>query len=230
MANVEGESPNFDEFKLPDEEATPAEPTTEGVASEEEVAAADVLAATPIEDGGEQTTTEEPEGEALPEEEAEEETQKEPSQLPVYLEWSGAIGIPLVLLALGWFGVLYFSTAIYIISVGFVPYGIWKGRKTSTVFTVILGCALVAILTAVYCLWLELVSYRLDIKAQDAKQRISMVWPTEAGFLAETGHRPIAVSNRRSAAIERSAPGHVASVVMTSRVLLAPPRGFWTLL
>ena len=199
MANVEGESPGFDDFKLPDEEATPAEPVAEGVASEEEAAAADEPDATPIDDEGEQAVTEKPEDEASPEEEAQEEVFTEPSQLPVYLEWAGAIGIPLVLLALGWFSVLYFSTVIYIISVGFVPYGIWKGRKTSTVFTVILGCALVAILTAIYCLWLELGFYRFDIKAQDAKQRIGMVWPTGPGSLVETGHRSMAVGNQRPA-------------------------------
>ena len=49
------------------------------------------------------------------------------------------------------------------------------GRKTNTVFVVILGCVLAAVLTSVYCLWMELVRYKFDIKAQDAKQRVSMV-------------------------------------------------------
>ena len=194
MANVEGESPNFDEFKLPDEEVTPAEPDVEGVASDEEIAASDEPATTPIGDEGEQAIAETPEGESTPDEEPQEEVGKEPSPMPVYLEWAGAIGIPLVLLILGWFGALLFSTAFYLIAVGFVPYGLWKGRKTSTVFTVILGCALVAILTALYCLWLELGTYQFDLKAQDAKQRISMVWPTEAGSLAKNDPRPIGVS------------------------------------
>ena len=46
------------------------------------------------------------------------------------------------------------------------------GRKTNTVFVVFLGCVLAAVLTAVYCLWMELARYKFDIKAQDAKQRV----------------------------------------------------------
>ena len=104
-------------------------------------------------------------------------------KLPIYLEWGGAIGIPVIILALAWFEVLYFSTALYVISVGFIPYGIWKGRETNTVYTVILGCTLVAVLTAIYCLWLEVGRYNFEVKA---KQRAGISRPIQAGFLAES--------------------------------------------
>jgi hypothetical protein len=46
-------------------------------------------------------------------------------------------------------------------------------RKTNDLYTVILGCALIAILTGIYCLWLEWGRYQFDTKARQAKQHAS---------------------------------------------------------
>ncbi len=56
---------------------------------------------------------------------------------------------------------------------------LWLGHKTNTVYVVILGCVLAAVLTAVYCLWTEMERYNFDIKAQEAKQRVTMTAPCE---------------------------------------------------
>ncbi len=185
MANVEGENPNLDALKVSGEEAVSAEPAA--IASPDLAAPTGEATAEPVQAEQAETETAEVEG------------AKEPGNLLVYLEWGGAIGIPAIILAFAWLEVLYFSTALYAISVGFIPYGIWQGRKTNTVYTVILGCTLVAVLTAIYCLWLEVGRYRFDIKAQNAKQRVGMSQPIEAGFLVQTGGDLSAVSYRRSA-------------------------------
>ena len=169
MANVDGENLDFDVLKELGEEVAPAEPTAEPQATE------------PSEAEGEHKKAEPSE---VSEEGFQEETEKGPSKLPVYLEWAGVIAIPAIILALAWLGVWYFSTAFYVISVGLIPYGIWKGRETNTVYTVILGCTLVAVLTAIYCLWLEVGRYNFDVKA---KQRVGLSRPIQAGFLAENG-------------------------------------------
>lgn len=150
MANVNGESPNFnfDELEMLGEETAPVEPIAEPAAEQ------------PIGTEREQADTEKPEEGEVPEELAAGEGEKKLGELPVYLEWGGATAISVILLALALLHILYFATAFYVISVGFVGYAIWKGRATNTVYTVILGCALVAVLTAIYCLWLEVGRYQ----------------------------------------------------------------------
>ncbi len=118
------------------------------------------------------------------EEKAEEEKAKKPSKLMSYLDWPVAVGAAAILLILAACQMLNFSTAIYVISVGCVACAIWKGRRTSNIYTVLLGLCLIAILTSLYCLWLEMDRYQLDVKAREAKQRVSVSWPTEARFLA----------------------------------------------
>ena len=133
--------------------------------------------------------------------------EKEPSKLPLYLPVAAAVGLPVIALSaplpsLG--EILCFSTAVYIIALGYIPLALWMGRKTNTVYVVFLGCVLAAVLTAVYCLWMELGRYKFDIKAQEAKQRVSMVWPGENRarrtvpmFSATTtGSRPLAEAAR----------------------------------
>jgi hypothetical protein len=201
VANDGGENSNLDDLlKLPDDETPASESNIEPMAefdaeqfaasaSEEdgllagegigEPAATEEAAALPgepieTEAAATEAEPEKTEEEKKTEEEEAEEAEKEPYQLPPYVEWGGAIGIPLILLVLGWFQIIYFSTAIYLIAVGFIPYGIWKGRATNTVFTVFLACALAAVLTGLYCLWLEIGRYQFDVKAREAKHRISM--------------------------------------------------------
>jgi hypothetical protein len=179
VAKVEGESFNFDDLELPDVESAAAELDAEpAAAAESDVAPAQV------------------EGEPVESEVAEEkeELAEEPElekhrKFPVNLEWVGVIGAAVILLALAWFGLLLFPTACYVVSVGLVAYAVWRGRQSNSVFTVLLACALVAILTAIYCLWLEVGRYQYDVKARDAKQRVSTLLPAEDPVLAHAGTR-----------------------------------------
>jgi uncharacterized protein (DUF58 family) len=85
---------------------------------------------------------------------------------------------------LAWFEVMDFSTAVYIIGLGFLPLILWMGRMTNTVYVVFLGCILAALLTCLYCLWVMLAQYRFDVKASEAKQRVAMAQPVDCGMLA----------------------------------------------
>ena len=80
------------------------------------------------------------------------------------LDWVIAGGIALVLLLLALVGLFNFSTAFYVVAVGVLAYALWKMRELNDLYTVILGFALIAILTAVYCLWLEVGRYQFDTK------------------------------------------------------------------
>lgn len=191
MANVEGDSPNFDELKTPGEEAAAEEPVLEDATASAEgtdeqpqpVEATDTEAVEV-----EEAEVKAEEGKAAEEEKADEsekeEAEKEAGKLPLVLELVGVIGVPLILLALFWFQIIFISTALFLIGVGFIPYGLWKGRKSNTVFAVFLGCTLVALLTASYCLWSVLRKYEFDLKAQEAKQRVSMLPPIERELFA----------------------------------------------
>ncbi len=159
MANVEGENPDFDALQVPGEGEAAVEP-----AAETEIASpSDETLAEPIESLDESA--------AESEEEIEEAPAKDRGKMPVYIEWGCAIGLPVIILILAVSGILSYATAIYIIAVGFVPYGIWKGRETNTVYTVILGCALIAVLTAIYCLWMEVGRYEFQVNAKAASQQ-----------------------------------------------------------
>jgi hypothetical protein len=114
--------------------------------------------------------------EEKPEEEPAEKEAKPAGKLMAYLDWVIAGGIAAGLLLLALVGLLNLSTAIYAVSVVVVVSAIWKARQTNDLYTVMLGCALVAILTAIYCLWLEVGRYRFDVKAREAKQRVSAPW------------------------------------------------------
>ena len=188
MANVEDENPNFDELKTPGEEAAAEEPVLE-----DEAAPADgadeqpqPVEATDAEEAEVKAEGTKEGGEEEAEESEKEEAKKEAGKLPLVVELAGVIGVPVVLLALFWFKIIFFSTAIFLIGVGFIPYGLWKGRRSNTVFTVFLGCTLAALLTATYCLWMELGRYQFDLKAQEAKQRVGMLRPIERELFAHS--------------------------------------------
>jgi hypothetical protein len=124
-------------------------------------------------EAGAQAAAEEPKEEAK-EEEAKPHEEKKHFKLPRFADLGAAAVISLILVALAAFHLLYFSTALYVIALGLIPFGIWKGGEAQNIYTVILGCALAAILTAAYCMWIELGRYDLDIKARGAKQRVAM--------------------------------------------------------
>jgi hypothetical protein len=97
-------------------------------------------------------------------------------QIKANLDWAIAGGIAVFLLLLALVGLFSYWTAIYVVAVGLAVYAMWKMRETNDLYTVILGCALIAILTAVYCMWLELGRYQFDVKAREAKQHASASW------------------------------------------------------
>jgi hypothetical protein len=226
VAKGEGESPdNLDEFKAPNEKAGAAEPSEEALASlfqneslftteepqtaeepiaaevppvAEESQAAEETAAKPAEAEGQEAAAESA-GEGEEEPATEEKPEPKPAKWPFFVEWGAIVGVPVILLGIAFLHLLYFATVIYVVSVALIPYAIWKGRQTNSVYTVILGCALVAVLTAVYCLWLEVGRYQFDIKAREAKQRVSMSVGIDAGFLVESGSRRSDSSGRTSA-------------------------------
>jgi hypothetical protein len=101
----------------------------------------------------------------------------EPETQPPYLAIAGVIAVPIALLAIAFFGILNYSTAIYIVGLAIIPLILWMGRKTNSVFTVILGCILVALITSIFCLWIVLMRYHGDVKAQEAKQHAGMTQP-----------------------------------------------------
>ena len=106
------------------------------------------------------------EKEEAPTGDAEEPPLEQSAALPPYVAWAAALAGAVILLALALLHFIYFGTAIYLISIGLVFYGIWKDRETNTAYTVLLGCALIAVLTAVYCLWIELGRYHFNISAK----------------------------------------------------------------
>lgn len=193
MANVKDENPDFDELKLPgeEEEAVPVEPLADDLLQEfqpldasefPEPAAEESAFGPPVETEGGPVETEEASQEPTPEEGTAEEPAEGPAkpsrELPPKVEWGAVAGVSVLLFVLALAGLLYFATAIYVISIGMVGYGIWKGRETNSVYTVFLGCTLVAVLTAIYCLWMELGRYHYDVKAREARQRVSFSAPT----------------------------------------------------
>jgi hypothetical protein len=118
----------------------------------------------------------------------EEEEEKEPSKLPVLLEIIAVIAVPVALVGLYFYGKIEYWTAGYAVGIAFVPYVLWKGRASSTVFTVFLGCVLVAEMTAIYVLFVELSLYKFDLKARTGKQqRVAVTQPVERELVGSTG-------------------------------------------
>ncbi len=162
------------EFIPPDFESLLTSETVEPEAAEPfapEAAAPTVEVA--AEDAAAETAKAEEPAEEKPEEKPAEKETKAAGKLMAYLDLAIAGGIAAVLLVLALVGLLNFSTAIYAVSVTLVVYAIWKALPTNDLYTAMLGCALIAILTAVYCLWLEVGRYRFNVKAREAKQHVS---------------------------------------------------------
>ena len=174
MANVEGDIPNVDDLIKPGEDPSPTE-----TAAEPHVG--------PVATEAKPAKPAEP-----PEPPAEKESKPGLGKLLLLLPIAVAIGLPVIVLGLALFGFVYFSTAIYIIAMGFIPLALWMGRKTNTVYVVFLACVLAAVLTAVYCLWIEIGRYKFDVKAQEAKQRGVMAQPIDKsrGLCQETHVHP----------------------------------------
>jgi len=94
-----------------------------------------------------------------------------------HLEWAGLAFSFLILLVVAFLGLILFATAIYGFSLIAIAYTLWKGRKANSIYVAMLGLALAALLTGVYCLWIELALYRFDVRAREVRPRLSMSAP-----------------------------------------------------
>jgi hypothetical protein len=93
------------------------------------------------------------------------------------LEWAGLALCLVVLLGVAAIGFIFYATAIYGFSLVAIAFTLWKGRKSNSLYVTILGFALAALLTGIYCLWLELAAYQLDIRARQMRPRLGMSVP-----------------------------------------------------
>ena len=117
-----------------------------------------------------------------PSAEAEEtEPEKTPNKSQFYMICAGAAALPVLLLVLAVCNVINLSTAVYLVGLGLVPIAVALNRETTSIWNVFLACALAALLTAVYCLWIEIGRYHFDFGAKEAKQLMgtAMMIPIE---------------------------------------------------
>ncbi|MFZ1935658.1 MAG: hypothetical protein WCB27_07320 [Thermoguttaceae bacterium] len=98
-----------------------------------------------------------------------------------FLVIAGVLGLAVVIFLIAWALRWNNSTAIYLIGLTFIPLLLWLGRKTNTVYVVLLGCVIAVLMTCVYCLWTVLAWYHFDVKASQATQRVSMAQPVDRG-------------------------------------------------
>ncbi len=61
------------------------------------------------------------------------------------------------------------------------PQGVVVQKPRSDVYTTLLFLSLIAILVAILCLWLEMRTYNMDIKASDAQVRTTVLAPAAPG-------------------------------------------------
>jgi hypothetical protein len=169
-----GKEPAGDLENLPAEEAA-IEPAEADLADLATGPAEADLATEPAEADLADLAAEEPAG--APHAEEEEEEEKEPSKLPVALEVAAVIVVPVAIIALALMQIGDPWTWLYVFLLACVPYALWKGRATNTVFTVFLGCVLAAELTAIFCLLKEFQRYGYDVSGRAAKQKVSMTAP-----------------------------------------------------
>ena len=108
--------------------------------------------------------------------------------LLAYLEWSGLACLGLVLLLVGYFGVIFFSTALYAIALIAIAYSIWIGADEYCLYGVF-GLLRRPRVTVAYILWSELVQYRLDIKAAWSHIAIEPGIPGSVGPREHDGYR-----------------------------------------
>jgi hypothetical protein len=178
VAKIEDDLPNFDDIISPDDMLVSDEALAATETAPQEAQGAEVKGAEPEE-------TPEPEkgkkGKREKAKKAKPEKVKravtasddefEPEKKPPYAAIGGAIVILAIILVLVFLGYLNFSTALYALGLAIIPLMLWAGRKTSTVYTVILGCVLIALMTSIYLLWCVLARYNFDVKALEAKQQ-----------------------------------------------------------
>jgi hypothetical protein len=103
------------------------------------------------------------------------------TDLTPFLAIGGVLCLAVVIFLIAWALRWNNSTAVYFIGLTFIPLLLWLGRKTNTVYVVLLGCVIAVLMTCVYCLWTVLAWYHFDVKASQATQRVSMAQPVDRG-------------------------------------------------
>lgn len=182
MSNVDGDDDfNLSDLQLPSDELPVEELPADMLEPlpEVEVAPTDPEIVEPVEGEVQEEATSD-EGPV-----AEDSPPKPKKSLPPYADIAAAGGISVVLLALGVVGLIYVSTAFFLIAVAAVFYTLWRQRATCSVYNVLLGCALVAVLLSLYFLWIEIGRYHFDLRARDAKQGVGLLLPQETPRLVK---------------------------------------------
>jgi hypothetical protein len=101
------------------------------------------------------------------------------------IEWGGLALVLVVLLAIAFFGLILYATAVYLFILTSVGYTLWKGRATNPIYVNLLGFALAAVITAIYCMWLELAAYDFSIRARESRPRLGVNAPVPSGMVHE---------------------------------------------
>jgi hypothetical protein len=166
VAETEDDLPIFDDDIVPNEEP---------VAAEAEPAAAE---AKPLEPEAEPTPAkaekaEKPKKAKKVKRRTDFDDEFGPKQSLPVVELGVAIAVPVVCIALAVLDFVNFSTALLAMGVALVALMAWMGRRTNTLYTVILGCILISLITSVYCLWTVLAKYHYDVKATEARQSVT---------------------------------------------------------
>lgn len=210
MPETEDELPDFSQLDLPGDEPAKPEPSAEPTPSEPTPSHDDGTSPTdedkkaePQADKDELDVLETEEESAESEKEETEEESKEESNLRFYVEWGAVAAVSVGVIIWSYFsvatseGFLYWGVLnLYAIAMVLIPFAIWKTRKTSTPYNVMLAGALAAILTAIFCLWLELWAYDLDIKATEVKgppvqfgpaSTTAAAWPIDVRLTSRAG-------------------------------------------
>jgi len=129
------------------------------------------------------------EGEEEEEEEDEGELVRKRKKLFLIVEIAGLAIVCIGMLAGTYFGIaecqadraFWGVLNAYVLSLVFIAYTLWKARETETPYRVMLAISLSAILTALFCLFLELKTYDYDINAETAKQHARLERPVQSG-------------------------------------------------
>lgn len=101
----------------------------------------------------------------------------------LYIMVGIAVGVPAILIVLSFLNFLSLSTVAYLTGLVLVAIMALASHKTNTIYIIFLGGVIVALMTAVYLLWIKFEQYNGDVKAQEAKQRISVTQPFDRDIL-----------------------------------------------
>ncbi len=173
MSKPDEDTPNFDnldDLMMPSGDADLFESVPDLPADElpaDELIADELPADEMPTDDGEPMADVEAVPDVASEESGEEPLEDAPAKKKVaFGEWAIVGGVAALLLVLGVIGLFNPSTSVLLIAVGLVGYEMWRERERINIYTVLLGCALILVLTGIYCMWTELGRYNFQIRAK----------------------------------------------------------------